>query len=93
MTPLIVMSPICSRPRETTPNVVGFDLPFMRHEIETAVRTLQEHGDGAIHVVDGLCILGPDHAHLLPDDLHPNAEGYKLMGKNISKAFAGILAL
>jgi lysophospholipase L1-like esterase len=28
----------------------------------------------------------------LPDDLHPNAEGYKLMGKNISRAFADILA-
>ena len=27
-------------------------------------------------------LFGPDLAHLLPDDLHPNAEGYKIMGQN-----------
>jgi hypothetical protein len=90
--PLIVMSPIYSPQREVTPNVVGFDLPFMRQEIETAVHTLQQYGDSNIHYIDGLTNLGADHAHLLPDDLHPNAEGYKLMGKNISMAFAQILA-
>jgi lysophospholipase L1-like esterase len=89
--PLIVMSPIYSPPREVTPNVVGFVLPFMRREIETAVHTLQEYGDTNIHYVDGLTNLSADHAHLLPDDLHPNAEGYKLMGRNISRAFAKIL--
>jgi hypothetical protein len=89
--PLIVMSPIVSPPREETANVVGFDLPWMRQEVATAVRTLQDHGDASIHYVDGLQILGPDHAHLLPDDLHPNAEGYKLMGKNITRIFSNIL--
>jgi hypothetical protein len=90
--PLIVMSPIYSPQREVTPNVVGFDLPLMRQEIETAVRTLQQYGDSNIHYIDGLSNLGADHAHLLPDDLHPNVEGYKLMGKNISKVFAKILS-
>ena len=89
--PLIVMSPIYSPPREETANVVGFDLPWMRQEVATAVRTLQQHGDDQIHYVNGLEILGPDHAHLLPDSLHPNAEGYKLMGKNITDIFANLL--
>jgi lysophospholipase L1-like esterase len=91
-TPLIVMSPIVSPPREETANVVGFDLPWMRQEIATAVRTLVDNGDAHIHYVDGLQILGPEHAHLLPDNLHPNAEGYKLMGNNITRIFREILA-
>lgn len=91
--PLIVMSPIVSPPRETTPNVVGLTLPLMRQEIETAVRTLREYGDANLHYVDGLSVLGPDCAHLLPDDLHPNVEGYKRMGRNLSRALADILAL
>jgi lysophospholipase L1-like esterase len=89
--PLITMSPIVSPPREETTNVVGFDLPWMRQELATAVRTLQDQGDTHIHYVSGLDILGPDHAHLLPDDLHPNAEGYKLMGQNIMRIFSEIL--
>ena len=91
--PLIVMSPIYSPPRESTPNVVGFDLPFMRQEVESAVRALQEYGDANIHYIDGLTNLSADHAHLLPDSLHPNAEGYKLMGKNITRAFSEILSI
>lgn len=91
--PLIVMSPIVSPPRETTPNVVGLTLPLMRQEIETAVRTLREYGDANLHYVDGLSVLGPDCAHLLPDDLHPNVEGYKRMGRNLSRALTDILAL
>lgn len=89
--PVIVMSPIYSPPREETANAVGFNLPWMRQEIAAAVHILQEHGDGNLHYVDGLQILGPDHAHLLPDSLHPNAEGYKLMGRNITGIFEAIL--
>lgn len=91
--PLIVMSPIFSPPREETANAVGFDLPWMRQEVAAAVHTLQEHGDGNIHHVNGLDILGPDHAHLLPDNLHPNAEGYKLMGENITRILGDILGM
>jgi lysophospholipase L1-like esterase len=82
-----------SPPREETPNAVGFVLPLMRQEIETAVRTLREYGDANVHYVDGLRNLGPDHAELLPDDLHPNKAGYKLMGENISRIFGEIFAL
>ena len=80
--PLVLMSPICSPPREGTPNTVGFHLKGMREEVQAAAEVLQAHGDKHIHYVDGLSIFGTDYVHLLPDDLHPDAEGYQVMGKN-----------
>ena len=79
--PLVLMSPIFGCDRETTPNAVGFTLPMMRDEVAAAAEALRAHGDGNVHYVNGLDILGPDHAHLLPDNLHPDAEGYRLMGR------------
>lgn len=84
-TPLVLMSPICSPPRESVPNSVGFTLELMREEVAAAVDALQAHGDKNVHYVDGLTIFGPDDAHLLPDELHPNAEGYRLMGERFAE--------
>ena len=81
-TPLAVMSPIYSPPRESTPNPVGLTLERMRREVEAAVQALQKQGDGNIHYIDGLEVFGPDLTHLLPDEVHPSAEGYKVMGVN-----------
>lgn len=80
--PFVVISPIFSPPRETAPNAVGFTLEAMRQEVALAVETLRAHGDRRVYYVDGRSIFGPDLAHLLPDNLHPNAEGYKAMGRN-----------
>jgi lysophospholipase L1-like esterase len=84
-TPLVVRSPIYSPLREEMPNAVGFDLRWMRQEVQAAVETLQAHGDRNIRYVDGLDVLGPEVAHLLPDGLHPNAQGYKVMGRRTSQ--------
>lgn len=91
--PLVLMSPICSPPREATPNAVGFHLKGMREEVQAAAEALRAHGDKHIYYVDGLSVFGADYVHLLPDDLHPDAEGYRVMGKNFltevaSKFFA-----
>jgi hypothetical protein len=86
--PFVVMSPIYSPPREETPNVVGMTLRIMREEVEAAVETLRAHGDRHLYYVNGLEILGPEHGHLLPDELHPNAEGYRLMGRNFLQKVA-----
>ena len=80
--PLVLMSPIYSPPREETPNAVGFHLKGMREEVQTAAEALQSHGDRNIHYIDGLRVFGADYEHLLPDALHPDAEGYRVMGKN-----------
>ena len=80
--PLVLMSPICSPPREENPNAVGFHLKKMREEVQAAAEALQTHGDRNVHYVDGLSVFGADYVHLLPDALHPDAEGYRVMGKN-----------
>ena len=80
-TPFVLMSPIFGVQREDTPNTVGFTLQAMREEVAAAANTLWAQGDTHIHYIDGLSIFGPDSAHLLPDDLHPNPEGYQLMGE------------
>lgn len=80
-TPFIVMSPIMNPPREATPNIVGMTLEIMREEIESAVALLREHGDVKLHYVNGIDIMGPAEMHLLPDELHPGPEGYKVMGE------------
>lgn len=93
-TPLAIMSPICSPPRETTPNGVGFTLSAMREEVAEAVSALQACGDRNVYYINGLDVFGPEFAHLLSDELHPNAEGYKIMGKNfldkvVARVFPG----
>ena len=90
-TPFAVVSPIFSPPRETTPNAVGFTLVEMRLQVEEAVQAMRDWGDTNLHYIDGLDIFGPDLAHLLPDELHPDAEGYKIMGQNFVDRVAGKL--
>ncbi len=86
--PIVLMSPICCPPREENPNTVGFHLKKMREEVQAATEALQAHGDTQIHYVDGLSVFGADFVHLLPDDLHPDAEGYRVMGKNFANVVA-----
>lgn len=88
-TPLVLMSPIYSPGREETVNSAGFTLVQMRDEVKTAVETLQSAGDQHLFYVNGLDILGADLAHLLPDDLHPDAEGYRIMGEKIGELVVG----
>lgn len=87
-TPFVVISPIFSPPREETPNAAGFNLQGMREEVPAAVNAIQAHGDTNIHYVDGLKLFGPEYAHLLPDQLHPDAEGYKILGQNFLREVA-----
>ena len=86
--PIALMSPICCPPREENPNTVGFHLKRMREEVQAATEALQAHGDTQVHYVDGLSVFGADFVHLLPDNLHPDAEGYRVMGKNFTNVVA-----
>ncbi len=87
-TPLAVISPIYSPPREATENAVGFTLSAMRAEVAEAVSLMQGRGDRNLHYVAGMELFGPELAGMLPDDLHPDAEGYQAMGRNFVKTVA-----
>lgn len=86
--PIAVMSPIVSPPRETAPNAVGLSLTRMRDEIRDAVEALRGRGDRDVHYVDGLELFGPEAADYLPDQLHPNAEGYRMLAKSFQRLVA-----
>lgn len=81
-TPLVVASPIVSPPHEHAKNDVGLTLVAMWDEVAGAVEDLRAHGDGKIHYVDGLRLFGHDLTDMLPDDVHPDAEGYKALARN-----------
>lgn len=80
--PIVLMSPIYCPNREENPNAVGFNLQKMREEVEAAANALQASGDNNVHYVSGLDVFGSDYVDLLPDNLHPDAEGYRVMGNN-----------
>lgn len=78
-TPMVVVSPIVNAPRECTPNEVGLTLVDMRERIAEAVAVLRERGDEHLHEIDGLTLFGHAFAHHMPDELHPDAEGYRVL--------------
>jgi hypothetical protein len=90
-TPFAVVSPIWSPPREETPNPVGFSLQGMREEVAAAVNAIQARGDSNLHYIDGLKLFGPEYSNLLPDQLHPDPEGYKVLGRNFLREVAAPL--
>ncbi len=85
--PIVLSSPIFGTFREETPNLVGFTLIEMRELVKEIVDIFRRNGDKYIYYVDGLDILSAENESLLPDGLHPNAEGYKLMGHKYTTKF------
>jgi lysophospholipase L1-like esterase len=80
-TPILVVSPIYSPGREDVGQNGGMSLQQMRDTLESMVAVRAAAGDGNIRYLNGLELFGEDDAHLLPDNLHPNTEGYRLMGE------------
>jgi lysophospholipase L1-like esterase len=77
-TPIVVISPIWSPPRE---DEGALPLARMRALLEVVVAARVKSGDRHIRYLSGLALFGPaDHTDL-PDDLHPNAAGYQRIGE------------
>lgn len=82
--PIGIISPIISPPREASPNAVGFTLEMMRDElIDVVDRIRQVTGDEELYYFNGLEMFGEELVDdYLPDNLHPNGDGYEIMGDN-----------
>ncbi|MFA9478306.1 GDSL-type esterase/lipase family protein [Phycisphaerales bacterium AB-hyl4] len=79
--PMVCVSPICSPPREDSPGGTGMTLQLMRTWIADAVDALRAHGDDRLAYADGLSLFGPEFVHHMPDELHPDAEGCRVLAE------------
>ncbi len=94
-TPLCLISPIFSPPRENEA-VLDLTLVDMRRVVGDVVKRLQNRGDEALHYVDGLSIFGPDSIPsgsdmktLMPDDLHPADVAQPILAANVLRHVIG----
>lgn len=85
LTPIGVVTAIVSPPREEQRNAVGLSLSDCRRHTEEAVRRLQACGDQHLHLFSGLALLGQEDLAYLPDEVHPNADGYELIGRRAAE--------
>lgn len=82
-TPLVLISPIISPPREGKKQIeTNLGLKEMRSTISEIVETCRKYGDKNIYYVDGLKIFGQNELKYLPDDLHPNSEGQPVLAEH-----------
>ena len=85
-TPIAMVSLIIATAMETEPNAVGMTAVKMRAEVLDAFERLKADGDENLYYFDGLklfdCELVPT---LMYDGLHPNGDGYELLGENFAK--------
>lgn len=84
-TPMLIISPIYATNRETTSNQSGYTVQDMREEIRLTVELFQRRGDVHIYYGNGLDWFSEADKEFLSDGLHPNADGYELMGKRFAK--------
>lgn len=89
--PLVVITPVLSLPREDATNAVGWTLADYRQATEEVVANRQGRGDENLHLIDGRTILTPAEAQArMPDTLHPDNTGYRLMADRLGPLLATI---
>jgi lysophospholipase L1-like esterase len=90
-TPMVIVSPVWSPPRETQGAAgAGLSLERMREILEAVVAARAAAGDRHIRYLSGLELFGPEDRADLPDELHPNAIGQQRMGERFyDKVIAG----
>ena len=92
-TPIAVISPIACPNREVKANAVGMTLSAIREQIADAVGRFVACGDRHIVYVDGRKLFDEELAQrYLPDGLHPNGDGYEIIGRNFAPVVLDELA-
>ncbi|MDF2484451.1 MAG: hypothetical protein K0R46_619 [Herbinix sp.] len=82
-TPIVLISPIYSPPREEKGNIESnINLKEMRRILEEIVTICVSYGDENIYYLDGLKLFGTEELRYLPDELHPNAEGQQVLAEH-----------
>ncbi|HEV7168313.1 MAG TPA: SGNH/GDSL hydrolase family protein [Micrococcaceae bacterium] len=90
-TPLAVITPMPSAPREDRANAVGWTLEQYRQATEQVVGVLQKRGDARLHCIHGRDVLSPEEAQAnMPDTLHPDNAGYRLMAQRLGPRLSAI---
>jgi lysophospholipase L1-like esterase len=100
-TPILIISPIWCPFHETTPGPIMIDgaLLFAKErpaELAAGALTLvrirelladivSKRADKNLHYMNGLEIMNEEDVDLMPDKLHPNSAGYRLMGERFAK--------
>lgn len=91
-TPIAVITPVLSLPRENQPNAVGWTLAAYRRATADVVAILQDAGDARLHLIDGATVLTEQEAlDHMPDTLHPDTAGYAIMAERLSPLLAAAL--
>lgn len=88
-TPMALISPIYSPPRESEKGGSGLSLQDMREIHEGIAASCLKYGDRNLYYVDGLKVFGPAELKYLPDELHPDAEGQFVMAENFAREVFG----
>jgi hypothetical protein len=65
----------------------------MREQICDVIGVLCAHGDENLNYVDGSELLGSAFAHRMPDLLHPDADGYRILAERYAQNVMPILGL
>jgi hypothetical protein len=106
-TPIMVISPICCPFHEVNPGptLIGPDglyseprshdlghgalnLPRIRTLLEMIVERRQ---DKNLYYLNGLELFGAEDTHMMPDQLHPSADGYRLMGERFAQSQGALI--
>ena len=81
--PIMLISPLYALADEKRGNESSLTLAKVRQSVEQAQMLLRKNGDLHVHYVNGL--------DLFADDVHPNAEGYRLIAGRLRCSFTSIL--
>lgn len=59
----------------------ALSLASMRRILEEVISRRRTAGDSNLHYLDGTALFAASDVHMMPDQLHPNADGHRLIGE------------